>query len=237
MEEAELRVEQRPELKSPVLICSFRGWNDGGQGASLATSFLARTWQTEKFAEIDPELFFDFQSTRPHVSLVDGTVRRIDWPENSFQYARLTHGSRDVVLLLGTEPSLRWKDLHRARARARDRSRRLDGRHARLAARRRAAHPAGAGHRERDRPGARRGARPAGVPLRRPDGGRRRAPRRLPRGRDPVGLALGRGAALRVAHPVAARRQGAVRSACRSCSTCRSTPASSVRRATRTCSR
>ena len=109
MAEAELRIEQRPELKNPVLVCSFRGWNDGGQGASLATSFLARAWQTEKFAEIDPELFFDFQSTRPHVSLVEGTVRRIDWPENSFQYARLTRGSRDVVLLLGTEPSLRWK--------------------------------------------------------------------------------------------------------------------------------
>jgi proteasome assembly chaperone (PAC2) family protein len=109
MEEAELRIEQRPELKSPVLICSFRGWNDGGQGASLATAYLARTWHTKKFAEIDPELFFDFQSTRPHVSLIEGSVRRIDWPENSFQYAHLTHGSRDVVLLLGTEPSLRWK--------------------------------------------------------------------------------------------------------------------------------
>jgi proteasome assembly chaperone (PAC2) family protein len=109
MDEAELRIEQRPELKSPVLICSFRGWNDGGQGASLATAYLARTWHTKKFAEIDPELFFDFQSTRPHVSLIEGSVRRIDWPENSFQYAHLTHGSRDVVLLLGTEPSLRWK--------------------------------------------------------------------------------------------------------------------------------
>jgi proteasome assembly chaperone (PAC2) family protein len=109
MEEPELRIEKRPELTRPVLICSFRGWNDGGQGASLATSFLARAWQTEKFAEIDPELFFDFQSTRPFVSLTDGDVRRIDWPENSFQYAHLGRGSRDVVLLLGTEPSLRWR--------------------------------------------------------------------------------------------------------------------------------
>jgi proteasome assembly chaperone (PAC2) family protein len=109
MEAAELRVDSRPELRSPVLICSFRGWNDGGQGASLATSFLARSWATHKFAEIDPELFFDFQSTRPQVTLVDGTMRRIDWPENAFHSARLSHGSRDIVLLRGTEPSLRWR--------------------------------------------------------------------------------------------------------------------------------
>ncbi len=109
MEGTELRIERRPELAGPVLICSFRGWNDGGQGASLATSFLARTWQAEKFADIDPELFFDFQSTRPHVSLAGGAVRRIDWPENSFQHANPGHGGRDTVLLLGTEPGLRWR--------------------------------------------------------------------------------------------------------------------------------
>jgi proteasome assembly chaperone (PAC2) family protein len=89
------------------MVCTFRGWNDGGQGASLAGSFLARTWTAERFADIDPELFFDFQMTRPHAALVDG-VRRIEWPENSFQHARMGE-SRDVVLLLGTEPSLRWR--------------------------------------------------------------------------------------------------------------------------------
>jgi proteasome assembly chaperone (PAC2) family protein len=107
MEGPELRVESRPELDRPVLICTFRGWNDGGQGASLAGSFLSRAWKTEKFADIDPELFFDFQMTRPHVALVDGE-RRIDWPDNSFQYARIG-GTKDAVLLTGTEPSLRWR--------------------------------------------------------------------------------------------------------------------------------
>jgi predicted ATP-grasp superfamily ATP-dependent carboligase len=101
-----LRIERRPEVENPVLIASFRGWNDGGQGASLASSFLARTWQAEHFADVDPENFFDFQMTRPHVALENGQ-RRIDWPENSFHQARV--GSRDVLLLLGTEPSLRWR--------------------------------------------------------------------------------------------------------------------------------
>ena len=112
MEGTELRVESRPSLERPVMVCSFRGWNDGGQGASLAGAFLSRAWQAEKFAEIDPELFFDFQMTRPHVALVDG-ARRIDWPENSFQHARVAEleapGKKDAVLLLGTEPSLRWR--------------------------------------------------------------------------------------------------------------------------------
>src|SRR5919204_4962633 len=107
MEGDELRVERRPELQRPVLICTFRGWNDGGQGASLAGSFLARSWGAEKFAEIDPEDFFDFQSTRPHVSLVEGDVRRIDWPTNAFHAAHPPSSPRDVVLLLGTEPNLR----------------------------------------------------------------------------------------------------------------------------------
>jgi proteasome assembly chaperone (PAC2) family protein len=109
-EETELRIERRPKLDRPVFICSFRGWNDGGQGASLAASFLSRAWRTEEFANIDPEHFFDFQMTRPHVALEDGE-RRIDWPENSFQHARIgtSGGEKDAVLLLGTEPSLRWR--------------------------------------------------------------------------------------------------------------------------------
>jgi proteasome assembly chaperone (PAC2) family protein len=105
----ELRLEHRPELTRPVLVASFRGWNDGAQGASKASAFLSRLWHAEQFAEIDPEQFFDFQSTRPHVSLSEGKVRRIDWPENSFQHARPPRSDRDVVLLLGTEPNLRWR--------------------------------------------------------------------------------------------------------------------------------
>src|SRR5215831_2342443 len=106
----ELRIESRPALEKPVMVCAFRGWNDGGQGASLACTYLARAWQAEEFATVDPENFFDFQMTRPTVKRVSGG-RRIEWPENSFQHAHVGSGAgaRDAVLLLGTEPSLRWK--------------------------------------------------------------------------------------------------------------------------------
>jgi len=92
-----------------VLIAAFRGWNDGGQGASLAGGYLAKTWEAERFAEIEPEGFFDFQTTRPHVSLVEGPTRRIEWPENAFYHSPIPGVDRDAVLLLGIEPNLRWQ--------------------------------------------------------------------------------------------------------------------------------
>ena len=105
----ELLVSSRPELERPILIAAFRGWNDGGQGASLATGYLAKLWDARRFAEIEPENFFDFQATRPHVSLEDGLTRRIDWPSTVFYHGRPPGLDRDVVLLLGIEPNLRWR--------------------------------------------------------------------------------------------------------------------------------
>ena len=91
------------------MVAAFRGWNDGAQAASLAAGYLAKTWEAERFAELDPETFFDFQATRPHVSLEEGLTRRIDWPETGFYHARPNGLERDVVLLLGIEPNLRWR--------------------------------------------------------------------------------------------------------------------------------
>ena len=105
----ELRITERPQLERPVLIAAFRGWNDGGQGASLAGAYLARAWAAEEFASIDPENFYDFQATRPMVSLVDGYTRQIEWPENTFLHAPLPGGGRDAIILLGIEPNLRWR--------------------------------------------------------------------------------------------------------------------------------
>ena len=105
----ELRIHDRPELTRPVLVAAFRGWNDGAQAASLAAGYLAKTWNADQFAEIDPENFFDFQATRPHVSLEEGLTRQIDWPETGFYHARPPGLDRDVVLLLGIEPNLRWR--------------------------------------------------------------------------------------------------------------------------------
>jgi proteasome assembly chaperone (PAC2) family protein len=106
---AELSVAFRPELRRPVLIAAFRGWNDGGQGASLAGGYLAKQWEAARFADIEPEGFYDFQATRPHVSLVEGLTRKVDWPDNAFFHASIPGADRDAIILLGVEPNLRWK--------------------------------------------------------------------------------------------------------------------------------
>ena len=106
---SELIVSSRPDLRNPVLIAAFRGWNDGGQGATLGGSFLAKQWGAEQFAEIDSENFYDFQAVRPNVSLEDGLTRKLEWPSNTFLHAPIPGLDRDAVILLGVEPNLRWK--------------------------------------------------------------------------------------------------------------------------------
>ncbi len=105
----ELRFYERPKLERPVLIGAFQGWNDGGQAATLATGYLARLWGARKFADIDPELFVDFQATRPQVTLDEGQTRKIEWPENAFFRARIPGENRDAVILVGVEPNYRWR--------------------------------------------------------------------------------------------------------------------------------
>lgn len=104
-----LRWDHRPNLRRPVLIAAFEGWNDAGDGASAAASYLVRRWAAQPFASIDPEEFYDFTSTRPDVRLEGGLTRSIEWPENVFAAAPLGGTGRDVVILRGVEPQLRWR--------------------------------------------------------------------------------------------------------------------------------
>lgn len=107
--ENELRIDERPALRRPVLIAAFRGWNDGGQAATLAAGTLVRAWDARRIAEIDPEGFVDFQSTRPTVTLDEGLTRQIEWPESVFRVATIPGADRDAVILLGVEPNYRWR--------------------------------------------------------------------------------------------------------------------------------
>ena len=106
---SELIVSSRPELRNPVMVAAFRGWNDGGQGATLGGGYLARQWGAESFAEFESENFYDFQAVRPQVSLEEGLTRKLEWPENTFLHAPIPGLERDAVILLGVEPNLRWK--------------------------------------------------------------------------------------------------------------------------------
>jgi proteasome assembly chaperone (PAC2) family protein len=105
----DLRVSERPTLRRPVMITAFRGWNDGGQAATVAAGYLAQQWDATRFADIDPEGFVDFQAVRPTVMLDEGMTRRIEWPENAFFHASIPGADRDAVILLGVEPNYRWR--------------------------------------------------------------------------------------------------------------------------------
>ncbi len=109
-----------PHLRSPVLVCAFRGWNDAAASASTALGAIAAALDAELIAKVDPEDYFDFQSTRPTISLEEGQTRRIEWPENNLLAARVPTADRDLVLLDGTEPNLRWRTFSETIATAAD---------------------------------------------------------------------------------------------------------------------
>jgi predicted ATP-grasp superfamily ATP-dependent carboligase len=97
------------ELRDPIMIMAFRGWNDAGDAASFAAQHLGRMWSANKMASIDSEEFFDFQAVRPQVRLIDGITREITWPPNEFWSASPENSEHDVILLVGTEPNTRWR--------------------------------------------------------------------------------------------------------------------------------
>ncbi len=98
-----------PELRNPVVVAAFAGWNDAADAATTAIKFLIDRWKPVKFAEIEPEEFYDFTETRPMVHASKGVQRIISWPSNQFLAYVASNGDRDIILYLGIEPQLKWK--------------------------------------------------------------------------------------------------------------------------------
>ncbi|HXA55032.1 MAG TPA: PAC2 family protein [Solirubrobacteraceae bacterium] len=104
--------DRRPTgLRAPAMVCAFEGWNDAGDAASSAVAFLSRALEAERFARVDTEEFYDFQSNRPRIRLSVETENRreIEWPSVEMFEASVPSGPRDLVLVRGVEPSLRWR--------------------------------------------------------------------------------------------------------------------------------
>ena len=102
--------ESRPDgLRAPAIICAFSGWNDAGDAASAALTFIGESLGAERFARIDPEDFYDFQSTRPQIAFTDDRKREITWPGIEIYAARVPRAPRDLILVQGPEPSMRWR--------------------------------------------------------------------------------------------------------------------------------
>jgi proteasome assembly chaperone (PAC2) family protein len=104
-----VRWQDRPQLRQPVLVAAFEGWNDAADAASTAARYLRDRWGARPFAVIDHEDFYDYTATRPQVRLFSGITRRIEWPQTELSWAELPGTAHDVVVLLGHEPQLKWR--------------------------------------------------------------------------------------------------------------------------------
>ncbi len=104
-----IEIDEVPELRSPVLIAAFEGWNDAADAASSVIDHLIEVWNARIVAAIDPEEFYDFQVNRPVVGTNDDGMRRITWPSTQLAVASPPGALRDVILLRGIEPNMRWR--------------------------------------------------------------------------------------------------------------------------------
>jgi proteasome assembly chaperone (PAC2) family protein len=98
-------------LVSPVAIAGFEGWNDAGEAASGVVNHLGIAWQATPIGALDPEEFYDFQVNRPVIDIEDGRTQRLIWPTTRISLARTEQSGlpRDVVLVHGIEPNMRWR--------------------------------------------------------------------------------------------------------------------------------
>lgn len=103
-----IELSQIGPLKEPIVLAAFAGWNDAGESATGVIHHLSKVWQAEEIAMVDPEDYYDFQVNRPRVIRVNGE-RAIRWPSTRILVAYCAPLDRDVVLIQGIEPSVRWR--------------------------------------------------------------------------------------------------------------------------------
>lgn len=97
------------ELVEPVMVAAFEGWNDAGDAASLAVAHLAAAWEAQELCALAPDDYYDFQVCRPRITVSEGRSEGIEWPTTRFRVASPPGGGRDVVLVTGPEPNMRWR--------------------------------------------------------------------------------------------------------------------------------
>ncbi len=107
-----LRWDDRPVgLRDPALVCAFTGWTDAGDAASSAVGVMARRLGAQRCATVDPELLYTMQSYRPHITIRDGIADDLEWPTVEIRTAVVPAAGRDLILVSGPEPAMRWRSL------------------------------------------------------------------------------------------------------------------------------
>lgn len=108
-----IEYDDLPELVDPVLIAAFEGWNDAGEAASATIGHLREVWDAQELADLDSEEYYDYQVNRPMISTDETGVRSLTWPATRLFIARLPLHPRDVILLQGIEPNMKWQQFVR----------------------------------------------------------------------------------------------------------------------------
>ena len=104
-----IEFSQTTRLRRPIMITAFEGWNDAADSATDAIEALELSWSVQPLGEIDPEDYYDFQVNRPSVAMIDGVSRRVSWPTTRLTLAEPLPDRRDIVLVRGLEPNMRWR--------------------------------------------------------------------------------------------------------------------------------
>jgi proteasome assembly chaperone (PAC2) family protein len=102
-------IEAEKEFDNALVIAAFEGWNDAGEAASEAVSHLLVGWRATLLASVDPEDYYDFQVNRPHVGFNSEGGRELSWRTTSIWHCQAGPADRDVLLVTGIEPNLRWR--------------------------------------------------------------------------------------------------------------------------------
>jgi len=104
-----IELETTRALRDPVMIAAFEGWNDAGESATTSVEHLEATWSAHRVGAVDPDPYYDFQVNRPVLTFSEDGTRDIDWPTTRISIAAIPDTDRDIVLVRGIEPNLRWR--------------------------------------------------------------------------------------------------------------------------------
>jgi proteasome assembly chaperone (PAC2) family protein len=111
-----MEIHQIPLLREPVMVIAFSGWNDAAEAASGAVEHLLSGWRDknddvipELIANVESEDFYDFQVNRPVVTIDESQIRSITWPSTQVFGMAIPSMKRDLVIVTGVEPSMKWK--------------------------------------------------------------------------------------------------------------------------------
>lgn len=99
----------RPQLRDPIFVAAFEGWNDAGEAASDSCSWIIDRFASQLIVEIEGDDYFDYQAIRPNISVGEGGIRQVSWPRNRIYGVSVDDAERDLIVMMSHEPNYRWK--------------------------------------------------------------------------------------------------------------------------------